>query len=336
MRRSSVRPSHLALVLTLAAACTTYDPLYCDENHECTDPDRPFCDLTGQYPASDGVARTCIADPDPMIPLDGGNPDATPDGGFGGSDARVFSYPQPEAYWAFDEQDLTGGTLVPREGALSGTVVGTTVEPSTVVGEALVLDGGEDRVDFGDALDDVIAGPDRKFSISVWVKPRSVTGTQMLLVKAGADSCKPPEDTRQFAFALTAGVPNVRFWTPANANARYVGTTTPLVLDVWQHVLATYDGGIDLGPVDRVRIYVDGVPQPLEILDTLGGFPYDIQPTEAHLAIGKIVGSSGGPCGAEQLNAALDELAVWSSVLTPQNAADIYARGGLAQPLWPL
>ncbi len=336
MRRSSVRPIHLALALALAAGCTTYDPLYCDESNECTDPDRPFCDLAGEYPASNGVARTCIPDPDAMGPLDAGNPDATPDGRTDGSDARAFSYPQPEVYWAFDEQDISGTMLVAREGALSGTLVGTTVEPSTVVGEALVLSGGADRVDFGDALDDVVAGPDRKFSISVWIKPTLVTGSQMILVKAGATSCKPPEDNREFALALTDGTPSFRYWTPANQNARYVGTTTPLVLDVWQHLLVTYDGETDLGPVERVRLYLDGVPQPLEVLADLGGFPYDIQATDAHLALGKVVGASGGTCGDEQLNAALDELAIWGSVLSPEHAADVHERGVLAQPLWPL
>ncbi len=55
----------------LIAACTKPDVLYCDESTPCTDPARPFCDLTGSYAASDGVARTCIADPST-----GGGPDA--------------------------------------------------------------------------------------------------------------------------------------------------------------------------------------------------------------------------------------------------------------------
>jgi Tol biopolymer transport system component len=66
-------------LLLLLAACKTTDPLYCDEDTPCTDPDRPFCDLTGEYPASEGHGRTCIADPFP----DGG-PDPTGDGGVDG------------------------------------------------------------------------------------------------------------------------------------------------------------------------------------------------------------------------------------------------------------
>lgn len=53
------------LVATAAAlfACKVYDPLYCDAENGCRDPERPFCDTKGEYPASEGVARTCIPDP---------------------------------------------------------------------------------------------------------------------------------------------------------------------------------------------------------------------------------------------------------------------------------
>ena len=50
--------------LLALSACKAYDPLYCDANTPCTDPERPFCDLAGDYPASEGVARTCIPEPD--------------------------------------------------------------------------------------------------------------------------------------------------------------------------------------------------------------------------------------------------------------------------------
>ena len=71
--------STLLLLLALSA-CKTTDPLYCDEDTPCTDPDRPYCDLTGEYPASDGHGRTCIADPFGDSDADAG-PD-TPDAAF--------------------------------------------------------------------------------------------------------------------------------------------------------------------------------------------------------------------------------------------------------------
>lgn len=54
-----------ALLAAVLPGCKKTDPLYCDENTPCTDPELPFCDLAGEYPASDGIKRTCIPDPFP-------------------------------------------------------------------------------------------------------------------------------------------------------------------------------------------------------------------------------------------------------------------------------
>lgn len=61
----------LLLLVALAAGCVKDAPLYCDEVTPCTDPDRPFCDLTGEHPGSDGHGRTCVVNP-----FDAGSPDA--------------------------------------------------------------------------------------------------------------------------------------------------------------------------------------------------------------------------------------------------------------------
>ncbi|HKE16234.1 MAG TPA: hypothetical protein VKB80_15280 [Kofleriaceae bacterium] len=56
-------PRASVIVLVAAAPGCKVDPLYCDESHHCSDPALSFCDLNGEYPASEGVPRTCIADP---------------------------------------------------------------------------------------------------------------------------------------------------------------------------------------------------------------------------------------------------------------------------------
>lgn len=89
------------LTLLSASACTTYDPLYCGDSASCKDPARPFCDLTGEYPASEGIARTCI--PSPFDAGDG----ETGDGGSGsatdggpGADSGVPNDAAPPCRWA--------------------------------------------------------------------------------------------------------------------------------------------------------------------------------------------------------------------------------------------
>jgi hypothetical protein len=57
-----------------APACSYRVALYCDENTPCTDPSRPFCDLAGEFAASEGIGNTCIPDPEP----DAGAQDSEP------------------------------------------------------------------------------------------------------------------------------------------------------------------------------------------------------------------------------------------------------------------
>jgi hypothetical protein len=70
--------------LLVAWGCAKKDPLYCDEETPCEDPALPFCDLTGEHPASEGIANTCI--PDPFGGPDGSVGDASP--GDAGVDAE--------------------------------------------------------------------------------------------------------------------------------------------------------------------------------------------------------------------------------------------------------
>ena len=61
-------------VLVAGGACTHTPELYCEDSADCTDPERPYCDLYGDYPASEGHGKTCI--PDPFADVDAGVADA--------------------------------------------------------------------------------------------------------------------------------------------------------------------------------------------------------------------------------------------------------------------
>ena len=242
----------------------------------------------------------------------------------------------PYVYWAFDQADISGSTVASREGSVSGVLKGAALAADGVAGDALAFQEVGDSVDFGDVLDDVVAGPDRKFTISLWIRPSSVSGFGNILVKDGPTSCELTDESRAIGIGFRSGHPSFRFWSPSNDNARYVEVPDPLVLDVWQHVLITYDGSVDLGPVDRVRLYIDGVPQPLTVSATIGAFPFDIEETGAHLALGNIISYSGDACSPDQFRGALDELAVWNTILSAEEAADVHARGAASLALWPL
>jgi len=94
-----VRFSALLVPLLCLSACKD-DPLYCDETRPCADPARPFCDLTGEHPASEGIPRTCIPNPtdagtnDTIDAANNGESDGNMPDGASGTDAR------PACTWA--------------------------------------------------------------------------------------------------------------------------------------------------------------------------------------------------------------------------------------------
>lgn len=57
----------------VTSACKVHNPLYCDDRTPCSEAGRTFCDLNGEFPASDGIRNTCIA-----VPVDAAVPDARP------------------------------------------------------------------------------------------------------------------------------------------------------------------------------------------------------------------------------------------------------------------
>jgi hypothetical protein len=88
--------------LAVVAGCKYRVPLYCDEQTPCEDPERPFCDLHGEYPASEGIAKTCIP-----FPFDAGVDE--PDAGRvadGGLDAAPIADAEPS-----DNADLAALVL---------------------------------------------------------------------------------------------------------------------------------------------------------------------------------------------------------------------------------
>jgi uncharacterized delta-60 repeat protein len=133
--RAVLRAS-LAVVVSATPACKV-DPLYCDESHECTDPARPFCDLNGDYPASEDVPRTCIADPG----ADGG-PDVEGSFSLAVASERLFVRQGESA--AIDvtvarEDDFDEAVTVELRGLPDGVVAEpVTIEPGEAAGSLTI------------------------------------------------------------------------------------------------------------------------------------------------------------------------------------------------------
>ncbi len=72
----------LATVFVTCASCKSSFPRYCDENTPCADLNYSYCDLNGDYPASNGHGHVCIRDPRDVnagtTNADAGTPPAAP------------------------------------------------------------------------------------------------------------------------------------------------------------------------------------------------------------------------------------------------------------------
>ena len=94
------------------------------------------------------------------------------------------------------------------------------------------------------------------FTFSAWIKPDDKNGA---ILSKGEDYA----EGQQHGLYLMDGRLRLHVtfrWTDL---AMRVETENPLALGEWQHVAVTYDGGMK---ASGVRMYVNGVPQPLKIL----------------------------------------------------------------------
>ena len=262
----------------------------------------------------------------------GGGGGGTPTGAGGG-------VPGPVAYWTLDTADISGTTVVDTIGDADGTNDGAVPDPSGQVGQALSFDGTNDFINFGDVLENVIAGADAQFSVSMWIKPSTVLTGHFLLAKLGDTACVPDDSNRQWSMQV-ASTPRFTFFGSLNQPlvARSgTGTAMPSTVGQWYHLVFVYDGTVDTGGVDRLGVYVDGVADTLTETISMGAFPFDL-PADgaAPLAFGIRVDSSGNPCsqgGSTFFAGSLDELAIFDSALGQAEVDAIRARGVAGQSL---
>ncbi len=268
---TAARRAILSVAVLVASACTTYDPLYCDENSSCKDPDRPFCDLAGEYPASDGVARTCIPSPFDAggDPGDAGGGSAAdgggePDGGSqnDGSPACSWSTPSELANVNTSASEYPGSfssdglSLYFARGtptAEAGIYVATREEPGQAFGEPARLDElSSDEVN--------VADPE--------ISPSGLEMFYRVIQGNGIQTATRASPTGAFGEPEATGL---------------VGITPSLSSDG----LAVYFVGNPSGTVQRATRSAIGAPwsEPVTVLPTGGYFSVDVSPDELRLLI---------------------------------------------------
>ncbi|MCP4940815.1 MAG: DUF1553 domain-containing protein [Planctomycetaceae bacterium] len=140
-----------------------------------------------------------------------------------------------------------------------GKVIGNANWTDGKLGNALTFDG-KTHVNFGQLFN---VEHDQAFSMSAWIYP---TSKNPITVLSKMDDSAA---YRGFDLIIEQGRPAVHLVHHFPDNFIKTITKTPVTLNAWHHVVATYDGS---SRAAGVKIYVDGKLAPLDtISDTLSG-----------------------------------------------------------------
>lgn len=156
-----------------------------------------------------------------------------------------------------------------------------------------------------DGVDDVIIIPDNaaldvtRITVSAWVRPRTIVGVDVVLVKEAAYFLNLNSSGVVEGGVIIGGV---------TKSASSAGSSTPA--DVWTHVAMTYDGA-------NVQIYINGVASG-------GASPAtgDIDATVGQVYIGRNVGAGDHFIGF------IDDVRIYSKALSAASILELYNASG--------
>ena len=211
------------------------------------------------------------------------------------------SYPTPMTRWSFNEG--SGCTLNDLYGGNNGLLKNNcpTVAPSWIVGKisnGLSFNGISNNI-----LVDNSANLNftTSMSVSAWIKWNinpSTGAAYATIINKNGDS--------QYRLQHNGTNTKFEFGIKTNTGGTYVTSTTTPVVDVWYHLVGTWDGNL-------VKIYVNGV---LQQTGTRGG---SIPGSSAPLKIGS------SSLDARWFNGIIDEVNLWDRALTQEEVTQVYS-----------
>ncbi|MGC1205128.1 MAG: LamG domain-containing protein [Flavobacteriaceae bacterium] len=181
-----------------------------------------------------------------------------------------------------------------------------------------------DYLSYGDILDNVFSGEQKRFTVSFWVKPLKNKGNVIIICKNSDPNCE--ENERQFS--INSSKDNrIQFLWNYN-NSQYKGYRTfesedKLIENVWQNVIITFDG-VSYGDdgASRLSFYLNGTKTKTRFVEKMGLLGF-IEDKKAHFAIGTMVSSVGDTCIDSFFNGSLDDLMIFQRILTKNEIEQI-------------
>jgi hypothetical protein len=215
-----------------------------------------------------------------------------------------------KGYWSFNGRDMAGTTAYDRSGSgNNGTLTNGPTLTQGKIGQALSFDGSDDYVDAGDinALDGAST-----FTMSAWIKQNSLLEGRSVVSKY----------TNSFPHVSWGtsggGEPDRMGMLISGANYGTVSTDVHQA-EVWEHWVWVFDG-TQTGNSNRLKAYLNGAEQTLSFGGTI---PATTNSTAAAVAIGA---DSGGD-GSAEWNGSIDEVRLYSRVLSANEIAALYNAG---------
>ena len=192
--------------------------------------------------------------------------------------------------WHFDgNADDTSG------GGHNGTVNGATLATGQI-GQCYDFDGTNDYIEVPHSTD---LDATTALSISAWIYLDDYGAWSGIVTKG--------INTANYSLQLSStGSGQLQFFTGGSPWNKLVRSSSALGLSTWRHVVATWDNGV-------VKLYVDGD------LDTVEIVTWSITPNTEALTFG-----SDYPGNDEYFNGKIDEVAVWTRVISAREVKQIY------------
>ncbi|MFD2561230.1 LamG-like jellyroll fold domain-containing protein [Aquimarina rubra] len=245
----------------------------------------------------------------------------------------TVSLPVPEndllAYYSFNgnAKDESIGTT---DGVPSGVSFG--LDRFQNANAAAVFNQFGAFVDLDDQ--DFFVGQDQQFAISTWVKPNNFptdTRNQITIIgKLSQTTATTPcgEFEQEFFTQLTnEGKVRVVYYEKdgtINRPYRWIESVNGVNEDQWAHIAINYDGSIDTNDgKDRIDILIDGVSSPTTMVEKAGDVPTEILDTTSHLSIGNFLDSSGEVCHNRAFEGTIDDMAIYSRLLTVEEITNL-------------